>query len=113
MPNHSSDKITVVGRITRFDDHVVDTRSTKDSETEGMLYNMAIALFPIKNGEIGDCALFEYKEGSEVLFTIDRQVQNDNNEYIYDTETPYVMYVFANCTALSKRRLCCWGNNQI
>jgi hypothetical protein len=23
------------------------------------------------------------------------------------------MYVFANCTALSKRRLCCWGNNQI
>jgi hypothetical protein len=102
MPNHSSDKITVVGRITRFDDHVVDTRSTKDSETEGMLYNMAIALFPIKNGEIGDCALFEYKEGSEVLFTIDRQVQNDNNEYIYDTETPYVMYVFANCTALSK-----------
>lgn len=101
IPNHSGDKITVVGRITRFDDHVVDTRSTKDSETEGMLYNMAVALFPInKEGKIGDCALFEYKEGSEVLFTIDRQVQNDNNEYIYKTDTPYVMYVFANCTAL-------------
>ena len=101
MPNHSGDKITVVGRITRFDDHVVDTRSTKDSETEGMLYNMAVALFPInKEGKIGDCALFEYKVGSEVLFTIDRQVQNDNNEYIYATDTPYVMYVFANCTAL-------------
>lgn len=103
MPNHSGDKITVVGRITRFDDHVVDTRSTKDSETEGMLYNMAVALFPInKEGKIGDCALFEYKVGSEVLFTIDRQVQNDNNEYIYATDTPYVMYVFANCTALEK-----------
>ena len=93
----SGDKIVVMGRITRFDDHVVDTRSTKDSETEGKINNMAVALFPVENDAIGNCVFYEYKPGSEVLFTIDRQIRNANGEYIYKVDTPYVMYVFANC----------------
>ena len=93
----SGDKIVVMGRITRFDDHVVDTRSTKDSETEGKINNMAVALFPVENGAIGNCVFYEYKPGSEVLFTIDRQIRNANGDYIYKVDTPYVMYVFANC----------------
>lgn len=97
VTNQSGDKITVIGRITRFDDHVVDTRSTKDSETEGKINNMAVALFPVENGTIGNCVFFEYKPGSEVLFTIDRQIRDANGNYIYKVDTPYVMYVFANC----------------
>lgn len=96
-PTNSGDVVRVIGRITRFDDHVVDTRSTKDSETEGKINNMAVALFPVENGAIGNCVFYQYKPGSEVLFTIDRQIRNANGDYIYKVNTPYVMYVFANC----------------
>lgn len=96
-PTNSGDVVRVIGRITRFDDHVVDTRSTKDSETEGKINNMAVALFPVENGAIGNCVFYQYKPGSEVLFTIDRQIRNANGDYIYKVDTPYVMYVFANC----------------
>ena len=96
-----SDAITVMGRINRFEDKDVTTRAAKDPNTEGNLYNMAIALFPIEDGVIGKCDFFEYKVGSEVLFTIDRQIKDDNDDYIYQANTPYVMYVFANCSALS------------
>lgn len=100
-PNGGGDAITVMGRITRFDDKEVTTRSAKDPATEGNLYNMAVALFRIENGVIGKCDFFEYKVGSEVLFTIDRKV-TDADGYVYATNTPYAMYVFANCSQMQQ-----------
>lgn len=94
----SDDSIMVIGRVTHFDDYDVSTRSSKNPETEGMIYNMAVAIFPIENNAIGNCVYYEYKNGSEVLFTIDRQIRDpQSNEYIYNVDKPYVMYVFANC----------------
>lgn len=94
----SDDSIMVIGRVTHFDDYDVSTRSSKNPETEGMIYNMAVAIFPIENNAIGNCVYYEYKNGSEVLFTIDRQIRDpQSNEYIYNVDEPYVMYVFANC----------------
>lgn len=94
----SDDSIMVIGRVTHFDDYDVSTRSSKKPETEGMIYNMAVAIFPIENNAIGNCVYYEYKNGSEVLFTIDRQIRDpQSNEYIYNVDKPYVMYVFANC----------------
>lgn len=94
----SDDSIMVIGRVTHFDDYDVSTRSSKNPETEGMIYNMAVAIFPIENNAIGNCVYYEYKKGSEVLFTIDRQIRDSqSNEYIYNVDAPYVMYVFANC----------------
>ena len=95
------DNVTVMGRITRFTDKDVTSRASKNPETEGNLYNMAVALFRIENGAIGKCDFFEYKVGSEVLFTIDRKIKDGNN-YIYLANNHYAMYIFANCAAMEQ-----------
>ena len=95
------DNVIVMGRITRFTDKDVTSRASKDPQTEGNLYNMAVALFRIENGAIGKCDFFEYKVGSEVLFTIDRKIKDGNN-YIYLANNHYAMYIFANCAAMEQ-----------
>ena len=94
------DEITVVGRVARFDDREVDTRGTKN-DAEAKVTCMAVAIFPIENGEIGDCVFYDFREGNQLLFTINRQ-ETKNGSYIYNTNSPYVMYVFANLPSMTE-----------
>ena len=45
---NNTDAITVIGRMTRFTDHSVTTRGTKD-EAEALLTSMAMAIFPVND----------------------------------------------------------------
>ena len=94
------DEVTVVGRVARFDDREVDTRGTKN-DAEANVTCMAVAIFPIENGEIGGCVFYDFREGNQLLFTINRQ-ETKNNTYIYNTNSPYVMYVFANLPTMTE-----------
>lgn len=89
---NSSDAVTVLGRITRFDDKTVDSRGVKD-ENEAKLTSMAMAIFPVKedgSGLAGNCVYYQYSANQqELLFTIER-----GTNYTYNQ--PYVMYVFVN-----------------
>lgn len=100
--NSSADRneITVVGRVARFEDRVVDTRGTKN-DAEAMVTCMAVAIFPIVDGVIGDCVFYDFREGNQLLFTINRQ-ETKNSSYIYNTNSPYVMYVFANLPTMTE-----------
>ena len=100
VPSESRDDITVVARVARFDDHVVDTRGTKN-EAEANVTCMAVAIFPIVNNKVGDCVFYDFREGNQLLFTINRQEMKDG-AYIYNTEAPYVMYVFANLPSMTE-----------
>ncbi|MBO7311650.1 MAG: DUF4906 domain-containing protein [Alistipes sp.] len=100
VPSESRDEITVVARVARFDDREVDTRGTKN-EDEANVTCMAVAIFPIVDGAIGDCVFYDFREGSQLLFTIDRQ-EIKNGAYIYNVDKPYVMYVFANLPAMTE-----------
>lgn len=92
VPNGSSDAVTVIGRMTRFDDKEVTTRGVKD-DNEAKLTSMALAIFPVKDdgsGLAGNCVYYQYSANQqELLFTIER-----GTNYTYNT--PYVMYVFTN-----------------
>ena len=97
--NSSSDAVTIIGRITRFDDYDVATRGVKD-ENEAKLTSMAMALFPVisdGNGGLttGPCDYYQYTANqAELLFTVDRTVEG------FDKNAPYVMYVFTNMPGL-------------
>ena len=73
--NANSDAVTVIGRITRFDEYDVATRSVKN-ENESKLTSMAMAIFPVKEdgtGLAGNCVYWQYTENqAELLFTVDR-----------------------------------------
>lgn len=101
---NGGDKITVIGRVSRFADRDIATRGTKN-EDEAKVTCMAIALFPVDTvaGTIGPCAHYEFKEGNQLLFTITR-TQQDENGYIFKTDHPYTMYVFANMPAMTAER---------
>ena len=100
IPSAGRDEITVVGRVARFEDRVVDTRGTKD-DAEAKVTCMAVAIFPIVDGAIGDCVFYDFKVGSQLLFTINRQ-ETKNGAYIYNVDKPYVMYVFANLPSMTE-----------
>lgn len=100
IPSAGRDEITVVGRVARFEDRVVDTRGTKD-DAEANVTCMAVAIFPIVDGAIGDCVFYDFREGSQLLFTINRQ-EMKNGAYIYNVGEPYVMYVFANLPTMTE-----------
>lgn len=96
-PDSSRDAVTVMGRITRFEDKDVATRGVKN-EDEAKLTSMALALFPVKSdgsGLDGNCVYYQYSANQqELLFTIER-----GSNYNYDT--PYAMYVFCNMPGMS------------
>lgn len=87
---NSSDEITVIGHITRFDDYEVATRSAK-SEDEENITSFAMAIFEVTDSGAGACVHYEYHENaSQLLFTVDRS----NSKYA--TGQKYAIYVFAN-----------------
>lgn len=93
----NSDAVTVIGRMTRFDDKEVVTRGVKNDD-EAKLTSMALAVFPVKadgSGLDGACVYYQYSANQqELLFTIER-----GTNYAYDK--PYVMYVFTNMPGMS------------
>ena len=99
-PTNSGDVVTVIGRITRFDDKDVTTRGVKD-EAEAKLTSMAMALFPVVsdgNGGLttGPCDYYQHTANqAELLFTIDRSVEG------FDKNVPYAMYVFCNMPGMA------------
>lgn len=87
---NSSDEITVIGHITRFDDYEVATRSAK-SEDEEKITSFAMAIFEVTDAGAGACVHYEYHENAtQLLFTVDRS----NSKYA--TGQKYAIYVFAN-----------------
>lgn len=87
---NSSDEITVIGHITRFDDYEVATRSAK-SEDEENITSFAMAIFEVTDSGAGACVHYEYHENAtQLLFTVDRS----NSKYA--TGQKYAIYVFAN-----------------
>lgn len=100
VPSEGRDDITVVARVARFDDREVDTRGTKN-DAEAKVTCMAVAIFPIVDGAIGNCVFYDFREGSQLLFTINRQ-ETKNSAYIYNVDKPYVMYVFANLPSMTE-----------
>ena len=86
------DVVTVIGRMTRFDEYDVATRSVKN-ENEAKLTSMAMAIFPVnENGTAlaGNCVYWQYTDNqAELLFTIDR-----GSNYTYNAR--YALYVFTN-----------------
>lgn len=93
-----SDAVTVIGRMTRFDDRDVSTRGVKDQD-EAKLTSMAMAIFKVKadgSGLDGDCVHYQFADNqAELLFTIER-----GSNYAYNTR--YVMYVFTNMPGMSR-----------
>ena len=100
VPSEGRDDITVVARVARFDDREVDTRGTKN-DAEANVTCMAVAIFPVEDNEIGECVFYDFREGSQLLFTINRQ-ETKNGAYIYNVDEPYVMYVFANLPSMTE-----------
>ena len=90
--------ITISGRITAFDDRLVDTRAGKTPE-ESYTSSMAMAVFPINDGELGDCISYVHRQGSNVNFTIDRAKIREVYGKVYDNK-PIAIYLFANMPEL-------------
>lgn len=88
----SNDVVTVIGRMTRFDEYDVATRGAKD-EAEAKLTSMAMAVFPVNDAGTalaGNCVYWQYTNNqAELLFTIDR-----GSNYTYNAR--YALYVFTN-----------------
>lgn len=93
----ANDVVTVIGRMTRFDDKDVTTRGVKD-QNEAKLTSMAMAIFKVnaaENGLDGNCVYYQYAaDQAELLFTIER-----GSNYDYDTR--YAMYVFCNMPGMA------------
>lgn len=90
--------ITISGRITAFDDRLVDTRAGKTPE-ESYTSSMAMAVFPINDGKLGECISYVHRQGSNVNFTIDRAKIREAYDDIYDNK-PIAIYLFANMPEL-------------
>lgn len=93
----ANDVVTVIGRMTRFDDKDVTTRGVKDQD-EAKLTSMAMAIFKVNaagNGLDGGCVYYQYAaDQAELLFTIERGSN-------YDYGARYVIYVFCNMPGMS------------
>lgn len=95
-PNETnSDKITVIGRVTRFDDRDVTTRGVKKDD-ETLISSMAIAIFPVNadgNALAGNCIYYQYSDENVPMFTIDRSS--------YTANAKYAIYGFANIPGMN------------
>lgn len=92
-----SDIITIYGNVARFADCEVSTRANKTPE-ESYVSKMALAVFT-KDGS--ECIHYELRDGSNLLYTLDRAKIRETCEEKYGDETRYdgkdcVMYIFAN-----------------
>ena len=87
----SKGQLQVVGRITQFSDCDVATRSKKDGD-EPKVTSMGLALFPIDGNTIGDCVYYDYEQGSNIVFIVERSDEIFNNS----TDKQFAMYIFAN-----------------
>ena len=94
----SNDVVTVIGRMTRFDECDVATRSGKN-EAESKLTSMAMAIFPVNEygtALAGNCVYYQYSDNqAELLFTIDRVSGG------YTKNARYAMYVFCNMPGMN------------
>ena len=90
-PGHASQYLQVVGRVSQYTDLDVATRSKKEGD-EPMVTSMGLALFPIENGEIGNCLYYDYKQGGNIVFIVDR------HDAVFDNYVgkQFAMYIFAN-----------------
>ena len=87
----SKGQLQVVGRISQFADCNVATRSKKDGD-EPKVTSMGLALFPIENGQIGNCLYYDYQLGGSIVFIVDR-----HDAVFKDyTDKQFAMYIFAN-----------------
>lgn len=97
ITNENSDAVTVIGRMTRFDERDVLTRGVKN-EDEAKLTSMAMAIFKVNqagDGLDGGCVYYQYAEDqAELLFTIERGSN-------YDYDACYAMYIFANMPGMA------------
>lgn len=87
------DVVTISPRISHFMDCNVSTRSAKEGD-EGKVTSMAMALFPIKDGEIQPSIFYQYNADGNMLFVLDR-----NKEPFVDANyegQEFVMYIIAN-----------------
>ena len=89
-----SDIITIYGNVARFADCDVSTRANKTPE-ESYVSSMALAVFPIEGGTVGNCIHYELRDGSNLLYTVDRAEIRKKYDNAYDN-VPCVMYIFAN-----------------
>lgn len=92
----NSNEITVIGRVTRFDDYDVDTRAVKQPE-EVAITSYAMAIFSVvedtesESGyKAGDCVYYKYSTGEDLFFNIVR------DEITHNLGQEYAIYVFAN-----------------
>ncbi len=90
----SCDEIKLFARITRFDDCEVDTRANKTFD-EAYVSSMALAVFPINGGAIGDCISYIHLTGNNLTFTLDRK--DIDPQY---NDKPFALYIFANMPEL-------------
>ena len=86
--------ITITGRITAFDDRLVDSRAGKTQE-ESYTSSMAMAVFPIEEDTLGKCISYVHRQGTNINFTIDREKIRETEGIKYDNQ-PIAIYLFAN-----------------
>ena len=87
----SKSQLQVVGRISQYSDCNVATRSKKEND-EPKVTSMGLALFPIENGQIGNCIYYDYQLGGSIVFIVDR-----HDAVFKDyTDKQFAMYIFAN-----------------
>lgn len=100
FPSSSSDNlITISPRITHYTDYDVTTRSAKEGD-EAKVTSMAMALFPIVDGQIQPSVYYQYNGDGNMLFVLDRNkapftVSNDQEPEPYKDKN-FVMYIIAN-----------------
>lgn len=86
--------ITITGRITAFDDRLVDSRAGKTLE-ESYTSSMAMAVFPIEEDTLGKCISYIHRQGTNINFTIDRAKIREDLGDKYDNDS-IAIYLFAN-----------------
>ena len=96
-PSSSDNVVTVSARISHYTDYDVATRSAKEGD-EAKVTSMAMALFPIEDGQIKPSVYYQYNADGNMLFVLDRNRPpftdaNDNEPY---KDMQFVMYIIAN-----------------
>lgn len=98
FPSSSSDNlITISPRISHYTDYDVTTRSAKEGD-EAKVTSMAMALFPIVDGQIQPSVYYQYNGDGNMLFVLDRNKApfTDSNDQEPYKDKNFVMYIIAN-----------------
>lgn len=98
FPSSSSDNlITISPRISHYTDYDVTTRSAKEGD-EAKVTSMAMALFPIEDGQIKPSVYYQYNADGNMLFVLDRNRPpfTDANGDEPHSGKQFVMYIIAN-----------------